>query len=196
MGLKHLMADDEDKPQSSPDNGAEGSENTDTTPPPAEDATPETPDTPDDVEVPAASPDASVTSPDGQSTNPEAAEATPTSSASPAMRKKHRKKGDLELEHARVGFLGAGKMTESIVDGLIKSGIIPTKHIFVSAPSKKNLEHFKNLGCHASRRSMDIFARYDCDVVFLCFHGSVIKNCIKQGGSRPFPLCTNFVSSV
>lgn len=122
------------------------------------------------------------------------AQETPESSASPAQRKKHRKKGDLDLAQARIGFLGAGKMTESIVEGLIKFGNIPSKHIFVAAPSRKNLAPFKEKGCHVSRRLLDIFARYDCDVVFFCFHGSVVKKCYKQGGhERPFPITTNYI---
>ena len=166
------------------------------TPPPAEEIPADDPgegipppppadETPAAAEPPADPPsdDASATSP------PEQSNASPA--ASP--RKKHRKRGDLQLEHARIGFMGAGKMTESLVDGLIAHGNIPPKHIFVAAPSKKNLETFKNKGCHASKRLIDIFSKYDCDVIFLCFHGSVIKNAFKQGGSRPFPITTNYI---
>lgn len=87
-------------------------------------------------------------------------------------------------------------MTESIVDGLLRFAKIPPSHIFVAAPTKKNLERFKALGCHASKRLMDVFARYDCDIIFLCFHGSVVKNAIKQGGERPFPICTNYIPNM
>ena len=125
--------------------------------------------------------------------SPSAAEATPESSATPGNRSKHRKKGDLDLNVARIGFLGAGKMAESLVEGILKHTSIPAKHIFVAAPSKKNLLSFKEKGCHTSRRLLDIFAKYDCDIIFCCFHGSVVEKCYKQGGSRPFPITTNYI---
>ena len=156
---------------------------------PAEGVDPEAP--PAAEGAPVAEPTEPAPSEDASATSPE----SPAPEASPAgsQRKKHRKKGDLQLEHARIGFLGAGKMTESIVDGLLAHGNIPARHIFVAAPSKKNLQTFKDKGCHASKRLIDIFSRYDCDVIFLCFHGSVIKNAFKQGGSRPFPITTNYI---
>jgi len=168
------MADEEGQSPPTPMEPTEGGESE--APPPAESAPAET------TEAAAPSEDASAQSPQ-----------SPEASPAPATRKKHRKKGDLQLEHARIGFLGAGKMTESIVDGLMAHGNIPSRHIFVAAPSKKNLQHFKDKGCHASRRLIDIFAKYDCDVIFLCFHGSVVKNAFKQGGSRPFPITTNYI---
>ena len=122
---------------------------------------------------------------------------TPESSAAKASgRKKGRKKGELELSTARIGFLGAGKMTESLVEGLIKYVQVPAKHIFVAAPSAKNLETFKARGCHVSKRLIDVFARYDCDVVFFCFHGSVVRKAFKAGGSRPFPITTNYIPNM
>lgn len=65
--------------------------------------------------------------------------------------------------------------------------------IHVAAPSSKNLERFKALGCRVTKRNYDIFGRYDCDIVFLCFHGYVIKHCYKLGGARPHPLTTNYI---
>lgn len=87
-------------------------------------------------------------------------------------------------------------MTESIVEGLTKFVNVPAKHIFVAAPSSKNLETFKSKGCHVSKRLIDVFARYDCDVVFFCFHGSVVKKAFKSGGSRPFPITTNYIPNM
>ena len=48
-------------------------------------------------------------------------------------------------------------------------------------------------GYTTSTRSYDIFARYDCDIIFLCMHGYVVKNCFKMGGTRPAPFTTNYI---
>lgn len=73
-------------------------------------------------------------------------------------------------------------------------GKISPSRIYVAAPSSKGLERFKALGCRVTKRNYDIFGRYDCDIVFLAFHGYVIKHCYKLGGlNRPHPLCTNYI---
>lgn len=73
------------------------------------------------------------------------------------------------------------------------TGEIEAKRIHVAAPSSKNLERFKALGCRVTKRNYDIFGRYDCDIIFLAFHGYVIKHCYKLGGARPACLTTNYI---
>ena len=73
----------------------------------------------------------------------------------------------VDLETAKIGIVGAGKMCESLVDGLINFGKIPSNRIHVAAPSVRNSERYKQLGCQTTKRNIDIFARYDCDVIFL-----------------------------
>jgi len=107
-----------------------------------------------------------------------------------------KRKGKVELTEAKIGFLGAGKMAMAIIQGLIKYAKVDPKKIHVSAKTTKNLEAMKGIGCHITKRNYDIFAKYDCDVVFLCFHGSVIKQCYKTGGSRPHPLTTNYIPNM
>lgn len=63
----------------------------------------------------------------------------------------------------------------------------------MAAPSSRGLERFKALGCRVTKRNYDIFGRYDCDIVFLCFHGHVVKHCYKLGGARPHPITTNYI---
>lgn len=104
-----------------------------------------------------------------------------------------KKLGQLKLEDARIGLLGAGKIADALVQGFINYGKIDAKKIHVSAPSAKNLENFKNYGCHVTKRNIDLFGRYDCDIIFICVHGSVVRRCFKQGGTRPAALCTNYV---
>lgn len=80
-----------------------------------------------------------------------------------------RKKGAkvVDLETAKIGIVGAGKMCEALVDGLINFAKIPSNRLHVAAPSNRNSERYKQFGCHTTKRNIDIFARFDCDVVFL-----------------------------
>lgn len=104
-----------------------------------------------------------------------------------------RKLGQLKLEDAKIGILGAGKIADALVQGFINYAKIKADNIHVAAPSAKNLENFKNYGCHITRRNIDIFGRYDCDIIFVAVHGSVVKRCFKTGGTRPAALCTNYI---
>ena len=65
----------------------------------------------------------------------------------------------VELQNAKIGFIGAGKMTESIINGLVNFCKISPKKIYVAAPTEKNTVRFKELGCTTTKRSIDIFAR-------------------------------------
>lgn len=49
------------------------------------------------------------------------------------------------------------------------------------------------MGVNVTKRNYDIFGRYDCDVIFLAFHGYVVKQLYKHGGTRPLALTTNFI---
>lgn len=121
-----------------------------------------------------------------------------TASRGPVMRR--RRKGEKVTEkNVRIGFIGAGKMTEVIVKGLLEvapadgSERINPKQIFVASKSGKNHDNYKRLGCYVTKRSYDIFGRMDCDIVFLAVHGYVIRQCYKSGGIRPLALTTNFI---
>lgn len=102
-----------------------------------------------------------------------------------------------EANNAKIGFVGAGKITEAMVNGLINYGKIEAGKIHVSATSSKNLEGLKSkYGVHVTKRNIDIFGKYDCDVVFIATPGSAIKKCFSMGGERPHPLCTNFIPNM
>lgn len=101
--------------------------------------------------------------------------------------------GQLKLEDAKIGILGAGKIADALVQGFVNYGKISANKIHVAAPTEKHLENFKNYGCHITKRNIDLFGRYDCDIIFICVHGSVVKKCYKNGGLRPAALCTNYV---
>lgn len=65
----------------------------------------------------------------------------------------------VELADAKIGFIGAGKITESIVNGLIHFGKIQPNKLYISAPSDKNTSKLKEMGCSTTKRNIDIFAR-------------------------------------
>lgn len=113
--------------------------------------------------------------------------------AGPEKSSRPKKLGQLKLADAKIGILGAGKIADALVQGFINYGKVEASRIHVAAPSAKNLENFKNYGCHVTRRNIDIFGRYDCDIIFVCVHGSVVRRCFKNGGTRPAALCTNYV---
>lgn len=97
------------------------------------------------------------------------------------------------LDSARIGFIGAGRMTDSIIKGLLKAEKVKPKQIFISAKSAKNFDAFKVQGITTSTRAYDIFGKFDCDVIFMAVHGFVVRNCFKLGGTRPLALTTNFI---
>jgi len=94
---------------------------------------------------------------------------------------------------ARIGIIGAGRMAESIVKGLLKADKIKPKQLFVAAKTSKNLDTFKVQGITTTSRSYDVFGKFDCDVIFMAVHGFVVRNCFKLGGTRPLALTTNFI---
>ena len=105
-------------------------------------------------------------------------------------RKKKKKKKRAEL---RIGLIGAGKMTESIVNTLVNSLKFNPALIFVASPSGRNLELFKSKGCQTTKRNIDLFTRYFCHMIFINVFGGVIRYCYKLGGLKPFPLTISFV---
>lgn len=114
------------------------------------------------------------------------------------MSDKKKSSKTVDFSTAKIGFVGAGKITESLLNGLINYGKVEASRLYVAAPTTKNLERLKQQysGLHVSKRNLDIFAKYACDIVFIAVHGSVIRNLYKQGGSRPFPLATNYIPNM
>ncbi|KAF6269769.1 pyrroline-5-carboxylate reductase 3 [Rhinolophus ferrumequinum] len=61
-----------------------------------------------------------------------------------------------------VGFVGAGRMAEAIAQGLIRAGKVEAQHVLASAPSDRNLCHFREgamvmaRGRHAGRNDAEL----------------------------------------
>ncbi|KAH9388751.1 PREDICTED: pyrroline-5-carboxylate reductase 3-like [Rhagoletis zephyria] len=103
-----------------------------------------------------------------------------------------------DVATAKIGFVGAGKLAESIISGLVVYGKVDPKRIHVAAPSSNNTDRLKQSfqGLKVSKRNLDIFGKFDCDIIFLAVNGSVIRNLYKLGGSRPAPLTTNYIPNM
>lgn len=64
----------------------------------------------------------------------------------------------------RVGFVGAGRMAEAIAQGLIRAGKVEAQHVLASAPTDRNLCHFRALGCQTTHSNQEVLQ--SCSLVF------------------------------
>ncbi|XP_045309363.1 pyrroline-5-carboxylate reductase 3 isoform X1 [Leopardus geoffroyi] len=68
------------------------------------------------------------------------------------------------LDQLRVGFVGAGRMAEALARGFIRAGKVEAQHILASAPSDRNLCHFRALGCQTTHSNQEVVQ--NCWLVF------------------------------
>ena len=47
----------------------------------------------------------------------------------------------------KIGFLGAGKLARVLSKGFIRAGVLTAKDIVASAPSERDIEEFREIGC-------------------------------------------------
>lgn len=77
---------------------------------------------------------------------------------------------------------------------MISTARIDPSQIFIASKSGRNLNNMRlKYNVWITKRNYDIFARMDCDIIFLCFHGFVVRNLYKNGGTRPMALTTNYI---
>lgn len=127
------------------------------------------------------------------STNAPASGVPSRSGTKSSTKSGRRSGGQVNMESCRIGFLGAGKLAEAIVKGLVQYSKIQPNRIFVASKSGRTLDQFKQTGCVVTKRSYDLFAKLDCHVVFIVVHGHVIRELFKAGGTRPLALTTNYI---
>jgi len=115
-----------------------------------------------------------------------------------SKRSKSLSNATVDIASAKIGFVGAGKIAESLINGLVNYGKVEPKRIYVAAPTGNNSDRLKATyaGLKVTRRNLDIFGKFDCDIVFLAVNGNVIRNLYKLGGSRPAPLTTNYIPNM
>ncbi|XP_012889362.1 PREDICTED: pyrroline-5-carboxylate reductase 3 [Dipodomys ordii] len=68
-----------------------------------------------------------------------------------------------ESRSQRVGFVGAGRMAEAIAQGLIRAGKVEAKQVLASAPTDRNLCHFRALGCQTTHSNQEVLQ--NCSLV-------------------------------
>ena len=67
----------------------------------------------------------------------------------------------------------------------------------MTAKTSHSLENFSTkYGIMTSTRIYDIFGHFNCEVIFFCVHGFVIRACYKNGGLRPLALATNYIPNM
>ena len=130
----------------------------------------------------------------------QASHSSPLSNYSPpsAMSKSKGTKKGADVNTAKLGFIGAGKVAEAIINGLVVYGKVDPKRIHVAAPSANNTDRLKGNfnGLKVTKRNLDIFGKFDCDIIFIAVNGSVIRNLYKLGGKRAAALCTNYIPNL
>ena len=116
----------------------------------------------------------------------------------PKSKVKSKSKTSKDTGNSRIGFIGAGKVTESIINGLVIFGNVNPNRIYVSAPSLTNTDRLKSYhhGLKTTKRNLDIFAKFDCEIVFIAVNGNVMLNLYKLGGIRPAPITTNYIPNM
>lgn len=77
-----------------------------------------------------------------------------------------------------IGFIGAGNMAKPIANGLIESGFVKPSQIFVSAPSTKNFEWWKNAGINTTNNNCEVLSK--CNIILLAMKPQFLDNAIQS----------------
>ncbi|KAF6269768.1 pyrroline-5-carboxylate reductase 3 [Rhinolophus ferrumequinum] len=77
-----------------------------------------------------------------------------------------------------VGFVGAGRMAEAIAQGLIRAGKVEAQHVLASAPSDRNLCHFRALGCRTTHSNQEVLR--SCSLVFLATKPHILPTVLAE----------------
>ena len=87
--------------------------------------------------------------------------------------------GENPLAGARLAFVGAGVMAESIISGLLKKGLIPPSHIIASHPRPEQRRHFADrYGIATAESNREAAERGD--LVLLTIKPQVLHSVMRQ----------------
>ncbi|KAL5546505.1 hypothetical protein UlMin_006192 [Ulmus minor] len=78
----------------------------------------------------------------------------------------------------KLGFIGAGKMAESIARGVVRSGVLPASRIFTSHSNASRRDVFESFGVKVLPRNDDVVQ--ESDVVIFSVKPQVVKNVVLQ----------------
>ncbi|KAK4761700.1 hypothetical protein SAY87_029584 [Trapa incisa] len=85
----------------------------------------------------------------------------------------------IPLETCRLGFIGPGKMAESIARGVVRSGILPPSRIYTAAHSNPTRRlAFESFGVNVLLNNQAVVS--DSDVVIFAVKPQVVKDVILQ----------------
>ncbi|KAL6145158.1 hypothetical protein ACLB2K_055846 [Fragaria x ananassa] len=84
----------------------------------------------------------------------------------------------IPTETYKLGFIGAGKMAESIARGVVGSGILPANRITTSHSSPSRRQAFESFGVHLLPRNDDVVE--ESDVVIFSVKPQVVKDVVLQ----------------
>lgn len=92
-------------------------------------------------------------------------------------------------------FVGAGSIAQSIIKGIVKVLPDPNQHILVTAPSMKNLEALKTLGCQTvlMKEAIEEVSSFEPDVVFLCVKPQVL---LKSVTAKPTDMLLTLLNNL
>ncbi|TQE06001.1 hypothetical protein C1H46_008425 [Malus baccata] len=78
----------------------------------------------------------------------------------------------------KLGFIGAGKMAESIARGIVRSGVLPPNRISTFHPDPSRRQAFESFGVHLLSENDDVVK--ESDVVIFSVKPQVVKDVVSQ----------------
>ncbi|KAM0981329.1 hypothetical protein TB2_014120 [Malus domestica] len=84
----------------------------------------------------------------------------------------------IPTETYKLGFVGAGKMAESIARGIVRSGVLPPNRIATFHPDASRRQSFESFGVHLLSKNDDVVE--ESDVVIFSVKPQVVKDVVLQ----------------
>ncbi|XP_038616214.1 pyrroline-5-carboxylate reductase 3 isoform X2 [Tachyglossus aculeatus] len=80
-----------------------------------------------------------------------------------------------------VGFVGAGRMAAAIAQGLLLAGKVEAGNVLASAPSDRNLCHFRRWGCRTTHSNAEVLT--SCSVIFFATKPHILPSVLAEVSS-------------
>ncbi|XP_033640360.1 pyrroline-5-carboxylate reductase 2-like [Asterias rubens] len=77
-----------------------------------------------------------------------------------------------------IGFLGAGKVAQTIVRGFLLADIIPAAQMTASAPTSRNLKVIKEMGVNCTNSNKEIVTKNQ--TIFIAVKPNMVSNVLKE----------------
>lgn len=73
--------------------------------------------------------------------------------------------GDADKIKCKIGFIGGGNMAKAICEGIVRKGLIPYSHVYVSGPQIKTLQYWEDKGAKITINNGEVAEM--ADIIFL-----------------------------